>query len=244
MGTPFRNTFGDGKILLGMIHLAGSSEVEHLERAIDEVRLYETAGLDGAIVEDYHGNIDDVKDVLEVLSVMKTKIQIGVNVLSNPYLSFELAKKYGASFVQFDTIQTSPGEGKKRFDEEIYKSLRRDHQDICVLGGVRFKYIPSTGRTLEKDIADGMGKCEVIVTTGDGTGIETPLEKLKNFRTVMVYDVPLIVGAGVNYENVIEQLEIADGAIIGSYFKNGQTHDPVQENLVKSLVDKVNTKFK
>ncbi len=105
-----------------------------------------------------------------------------------------------------------------------------------VFGGVRFKYIPSTGKTLKEDIYDGISKSDVIVTTGEGTGIETPTAKLLDFRNIMG-EFPLVVGAGVNKDNIKEQMEIVDGAIVGSYVKGGNTQNPVQRNLVRELVN-------
>ena len=83
---------------------------------------------------------------------------------------------------------------------------------------------------------EGISRCEAIVTTGSGTGIETPRDKLERFRSHLGY-FPLIVGAGVNAENVKEQLAIADGAIVGSYFKpQGDTGQPVDRERVRELM--------
>lgn len=238
MKKSFSNFFGSEKAIIGMIHLAGRDSHEKIERALKEIRIYEEEGLDGAIVEDYHGRLSDVKDTLESLSKNQYKIRIGVNTLRNPYLAFEFADTYGASFVQFDTIQASAGDENnlKRFNEKVYNSLRAKYSNIFVFGGVRFKYVPETGKSLEEDIADGMSKCDAIVTTGEGTGIETPTKKLKDFRKIMG-NFPLIVGAGVNETNIREQIKIADGAIIGSYLKNGDTQSVVQRERIKRLVD-------
>ena len=105
-----------------------------------------------------------------------------------------------------------------------------------VLGGIRFKYTNPTGNTLEEDIAEGMSRCEAVVTTGEGTGLEMAIEKLREFRRVMGR-FPLIVGAGVNDKNVREQMEICDAAIVGSYFKNGNTQNKVFRDKVRKLMD-------
>ncbi|HLC31918.1 MAG TPA: BtpA/SgcQ family protein, partial [Candidatus Nanoarchaeia archaeon] len=48
---------------------------------------------------------------------------------------------------------------------------------------------------------------------------------------------PLIVGAGVTASNAYEQLSIADGAIVGSYFKSeGDTQSPVKRHKVRELM--------
>ena len=40
-----------------MIHLSG---LDPVERALKEIEIYETEGLDGIIVENYHGTIDEI----------------------------------------------------------------------------------------------------------------------------------------------------------------------------------------
>lgn len=50
----------------------------------------------------------------------------------------------------------------------------------------------------------------------------------------------MIGGAGLNTENAYEQLQIADGAIVGSYFKpNKNTFLPIDKYLLKDLIDVV-----
>jgi predicted TIM-barrel enzyme len=90
-----------------------------------------------------------------------------------------------------------------------------------LLGGVRFKYQPVLSpRSVEEDLQVGMERCDAIVVTGKGTGLPTELDKIKYFREI-INDFPLIVGAGLNLDNCIEQLSIADGGIVGSYLKEG-----------------------
>jgi uncharacterized protein len=99
---------------------------------------------------------------------------------------------------------------------EGYRALGK----VLVLGGVRFKYQPVlSGRSLEADLRLGMVRCDAIVVTGEGTGMETSLEKVQQFRKVLG-DFPLIVGAGMSLENCAQQLTLTDGAIVGSFFKD------------------------
>ena len=238
MKSNFYEVFSKKKILLGMLHLAGNGHFEKLERVAQEIRIYSERGFDGAIVEDYHGNIINVADALEYLSQTNHGLIIGVNILRKPLLSFEMADRYGVKFVQFDTIQASAGDGDnpRKFNEKEYMLLRKKYPNICVLGGVRFKYIPSTGNSLEDDLTDGMYKSDAIVTTGPGTGIETPTQKLRDFRKIMG-DFPLIAGAGVNDKNITEQIEIVDGVVMGSYLKNYDTETQIQEERVRKIVN-------
>jgi len=65
------------KPIIGMIHLSGTYPIE---RAIEEIKIYEDFGIDGIIVENYHAG---VSDVIDVLSVINTKLEIGINILPN-----------------------------------------------------------------------------------------------------------------------------------------------------------------
>ena len=81
-----------------------------------------------------------------------------------------------------------------------------------------------------------MERADAIVVTGEGTGKETPLDKIKRFRE-KIGDFPLVVGAGVDSYNVMGQLKIADGAIIGSYFKKGYTWNHIDPFAVKNFME-------
>jgi hypothetical protein len=243
MESNFYDIFPDKKPLIGMLHLAGVGSKEKINRALEEIKIYEKGGFDGAIIEDYHGSLEDIEAVLNVLKKQNSNLVFGINILRNPYLAFEFADRYGAKFIQFDTIQTSKTEtlNPGKFNERKYAELRTKYPNISVFGGVRFKYIPSTGKSLEEDIWDGVAKCDAIVTTGEGTGIETPTQKLRDFREILG-TFPLIVGAGVNDENILEQMKIVDGAIIGSYLKDYNTKAIIQEERVRKLVNLVRAK--
>ena len=111
---------------------------------------------------------------------------------------------------------------------------------VSVLGGVRFKYQPVlSGRSVEEDLRLGMERCDAIVVTGAGTGINTELDKIKAFRQV-TGSFPLVVGAGLTAETVREQLTYADGAIVGSWFKEeGKAVNPLDPQRVERFMGEV-----
>lgn len=232
MAKKFRELFPIKKPIIGMIHLAGRNKSERIDLALEEISIFEEEGVDGIIVEDYHGSFRDVIDTLYEIQKRKVKLSVGTNFLGNPYMGFELATKFRVEFVQFDNVQT-PGLNLKS-----YRDLRKQYPKISVIGGIRFKYTSSTGNSLEDDLENGISRCEAVVTTGEGTGIETPLNKLREFKRIMGSH-PLIVGAGVTSKNVYNQLEIVDGAIVGSYFKNGNTRNRIDRERVKDLMSEV-----
>lgn len=216
----FLDLFKTVKPVLAMIHLKGDSKEEKLEIAKKEIDQLIENGIDGVIIENYFGSPDDVEEVLKYIYNERRNIIYGTNVLDDDKKAFELAVKYDAKFIQIDSVA---GHLNIEEDEKFHEFINqmRAKTNAFVLGGVRFKYQPYlSGRSLEEDIKIGMSRCDGIVVTGTGTGMETDLEKIKEFRTIMGNDFPLVVGAGLTAENCSTQLAIADAAIVGSYLKD------------------------
>lgn len=222
--------------ILGMIHLAGNDPVK---RALEEIAIFEEEGIEGAIIENYHGSVEDVIKTLEETARLKTNVIIGVNVLPNEYyLSFILAYEHGADFIQLDYIAGSYTSGELAFNS--YSKFKEDLPNIIVLGGVWPKYYkPVAGSDLETDLRTGMKRAEAIVVTGKGTGKETPIEKIKRFRKILGKH-PLIIGAGLTPENAYEQLCLADGAIVGTSLKiDSNTHNNLDRSKIRHFMSVV-----
>ncbi|VVB78582.1 BtpA family protein [uncultured archaeon] len=235
----FFRLFNSKKPIIGMIHLApGDSGV--VEQAHKEMRIYEEYGVSGVIIENYHGTKRDVLNVLESLKKRRSeKLVIGINILPNEFSeSIGWAKRYGAGFVQLDYVSGDYLEGE--LDYPRYLETRAG-LNISVLGGVFPKYYhPRNPSKLSYYLNLAKQRAEAVVVTGNGTGKETPIEKIIEFRETLGNDYPLVIGAGINLENAKEQLKIADGAIVGSFFKNNDTWNLIDETKVSELMDIVN----
>lgn len=236
----FLDIFENKKPILAMIHLKGDTDEEIFERAKKEINIYIEGGVDAVIVENYFGNYKHMRMVLKYLKNENPGIIYGVNCLHVDPMGFYLAKEFDASFVQLDSVA---GHLKVR-DEPGFAAfidLCRQHYDGYILGGVRFKYQPyKSGRSVEDDLRAGMNFCDAVVCTQDATGQETSMDKINLFRET-IGDFPLIIGAGMTPDNCAKQLEVADGAIVGSYFKDTykDTGDVDLEH-VKKMMEAVN----
>jgi uncharacterized protein len=222
--------------ILGMIHLAGKNPVKN---ALEELALFEEEGIDGAIIENYHGSVEDVIATLQETSKRMSNVVIGVNVLPNEfYQSLLLAQKYEADFVQLDQVAGNYRSG--RLDFEYYKQVKSQYPEIIVLGGVWPKYYhPIEGSNLETDLRTGMQRAEAIVVTGAGTGKETPFDKIKRFREILG-EHPLVIGAGLTPDNAYEQLCMSNGAIVGTSLKiDDTTSNPIDRKRVRDFMSVV-----
>ncbi len=233
------------KVIIGMIHLSpDETNGDRIARAMEEIKILEEEGLDGIIVENYHGGIEDIRKLFEAYPTYfstETKLSIGINILPNDYKeAFKLAHEFGCDFIQVDYV-AGKYKNSPPIDETDFMLQKFLHPDIKVLGGVWPKYYePETPWSLPKDIEDAKRRTHAIVVTGSGTGKETPIEKINAFRT-MAKDHPIIVGAGVNSKNIVEQLKLSNGVIVGSCFKPaGKTTKKISRELVKEFMIEAN----
>ncbi|UDF32622.1 UNVERIFIED_ORG: hypothetical protein LHK14_26245 (plasmid) [Roseateles sp. XES5] len=213
-------TFATVKPILGMLHLAGDGPAAKLAQAEEEARIMAGEGVDGLVVENYFGDADDVERVLDRLSGLDLGVKLGVNVLRDDKRAFALAKRYPVSFIQVDSVagHLSPDDDAG-FAADF--AARRASVPSLLLGGVRFKYQPIlSGRPEEEDVRLGAARCDGLVVTSDATGQPTDMDKVARFRAATGGAVPLLIGAGLTETNAAEQLEHADGAIVGSWFKH------------------------
>lgn len=215
----FLGLFPVKKPIIAMLHLKGETSDETFERFKRELDEYIQGGVDAVIIETYFGTCREMVQALEYTQQQRIGIPYGVNCLNVDGLGFHLAEKYGASFVQLDSVV---GHVKPRDEEseQMFLDWMRSEYEGCVLGGVRFKYQPMLSvHSLEEDLQTAMGRCDAICVTEDRTGQETSVTKIQEFRNG-IGSFPLVVAAGVTPENASHSLRIADAAIVGSYFKD------------------------
>ena len=230
----FETLFEDRKPLIGMIHTGCMHGEDMLDTAKREIEIYLKYGV-YPLIENYFGTSADCEKVLVWLQECHPKAVYGVNILGDPYEAFLLAGAYGAKFIQIDSVC---GHLDSERDDEYAEELKamRKKTDIVLLGGVRFKYQPvRSGRSQKDDLLLGRERCDAIVCTGEGTGIPTPMGKVKEFKSVLD-DFPVVVGAGVTIDTIGETFNEADGAIVGSWIKdNHNAYNPVNEQYVELM---------
>ena len=254
MNKQVARVFRVDKPIVAMIHLYGFMPERVRGLAKWEIQQLYASGVDAVLVEDYYGTVEDVEWTLDYLRREYSDRVYGVNLLRDPEKGLKLASRYGASFVQIDSVcgrlpQDAGRGGKAKTtlndaenDAEFAARLAtlRAEYPVFLLGGVRFKYQPIlSGRSVEEDVRLGKERCDAVVVTGAGTGLFTDMEKIRQFRDALA-DYPLFVGAGMTLETCEERLAVADGAIVGSWFKErGETSAPVDPRRVAIFMELV-----
>ncbi len=234
----FLDIYDVKKPVFAMLHMKGGTRQEKLDICLREAEIYRENGVDAVIVEDYFGDAGDVEAGLEMLA-RRGGFRMGVNVLDDWELSWKLAKEYGADFIQVDSVA---GHLTPEDDVPYARMIEKYMSEggMYVIGGVRFKYKEVlSGNSLEEDLRTGMERCHAIAVTGDGTGMDSPTDKIREFRRICG-DFPLVVAAGMNVHNAAEKLAVGDAAIVGSTFKDSRkdTGD-VCAAYVKEFMDEI-----
>lgn len=216
----FLSSFHNPIPIFAMLHLKGNSPAEKFDTARRETEILWGSGVDAVIVENYFGSTDDVVVVCRWLKDNAPEVTFGVNILKDEKRAFEVANAYGARFLQLDSVA---GHLPVAQDVDFGDWLNRERaaSKAFVLGGVRFKYQPYlSGRPLEEDLLIGKSRCDAVVVTGEGTGLQTPSDKTTQFRAILGPEFPIVIGAGVTPESCAADLAKANAVIVGSYLKD------------------------
>jgi membrane complex biogenesis BtpA family protein len=238
--------FGRRKAVIGMIHCrplpgAPAYEGETMDSlvafAVEEAARLQAGGVDGLIVEN-HGDIPFVKpdqlgpETTTAMAVITDAVRrssglvVGVNVLANGAVqAIAVAKAAGARFVRVNQWANAYVSNEGLLDGQAglatrYRSWLRA-QDVRIFADVHVKHgahaitgdrsIPELARDVEFFDAD------VTIATGQRTGDAASLDEIR--LVAEGCGLPVVVGSGVNPDNVGEIFSVADGVIVASYLK-------------------------
>ncbi|WP_048055305.1 BtpA/SgcQ family protein [Pyrococcus sp. NA2] len=227
----------EDKPLIGVVHLKplpgapkySGSIKEIIDDGIRKAKVYEEAGFDGVIIENF-GDVPYGKELSKetlasfavVAKAIKDSISIplGINALRNDCISaYSIAYAIGGNFIRVNVLT-----GVAFTDQGIIEGCARELAmlkvrlpgKIEVLADVHVKHAVHFSR-FEDAIKDTIerGMADAIIITGSRTGEPPGIEEVK--RAKEISSVPVIVGSGVNDRNIKKFLKYADGIIVGTW---------------------------
>lgn len=172
-----------------------------------------------------------------------TSLPLGVNVLFNDFAAeLIIAEAVGARFIRAEVFVESvvSDSGVMQAAAPYLQRLRqsRDLGRIAILADIQGK---NTYGLVGRDIADlaedafHRGLADAVIVTGAGTGKSTSLDTVAAVKKAL--SGPVLVGSGVNLDTLAATLAVADGAIIGSHFKeDGRTENRIDEVRVRAFM--------
>lgn len=256
--------FGVSKPIIAMCHLAalpgdpGYDSQKGLDyvirRAEADLSALQEGGVDAVMFSNeaslpYLTRVERITPVCmaRIIGELMDKIRVpfGVNVLWDAEASIDLAVATGAKFVR-EIFSGVYGSDFGLWNTNAGAVVRHQHavggQQVKLL----FNIVPEAAAYLgNRDVAD-IARSTVFNTRPDGlcvsgltAGVETSTATLKRVKDA-VPDTPVFANTGVNIDNVIAQLQIADGAVVGTTFKReGYIWNEVDVQRVKAFMSKV-----
>jgi membrane complex biogenesis BtpA family protein len=236
----------------GYDHEAGMQSV--VDHAHADLQALQDGGVDAVMFSNeaslpYLTKVETVTvaAMARVIGELKEEIRIpfGVNVLWDPLASLDLAVSTGASFVReiFTGVYASDfGLWNSNCGEVVRHQHAIGAQEVKLL----FNILPESAAYLAPRELGDIARSTVFNTQPDAlcisgltAGVGTPLEALRMVKEA-VPDTPVFANTGVRLETVEDQLAVADGAVVGTTFKqDGHIWNPVDSARVRALMDRV-----
>jgi uncharacterized protein len=264
MNTWVKELFGVDKPVIGMCHMqampgdplydAGKGIPWVLEQARVDMLALQEGGVNAILFSNefslpYLTQVETitVTSMAAIIGELKREFAIpfGVNVLWDPRASIDLAMATGAQFVReiFTGVYASDF---GLWNTNVGEVIR--HQHSIGAGHVRllFNIVPESavylgGRQIAEIARSTVfnNRPDALCVSGLTAGAETSAQTLKMVKEA-VPNTPVFANTGVRLDNVEEQLKVADGAVIGTAFKQeGTTWNPIDIRRVKAMMDRV-----
>ena len=259
--------FDNRKPIIGMVHLrplpgsplyrrGGMKDV--LAVARQEALLLQEGGVDGLQIEniwdlpylkcDEIGHETVAGLTAAALTVKEAvEVPIGINChLNGVHQSLAVAAAVGARWVRVFEWTNAYISHAGYIEGAAGKAARYrraiDAEDVRFLCDVNVKHgshFIISDRTVCEQARDAESEgAEALVITGWETGVAPSVEQLRSVKESV--RVPILLGSGVRVENAKELLSVADGAIVGSHFKeDGEWKRPVELGRVRAFMERV-----
>lgn len=255
------------KPVIGVVHLLplpgtpnyGGEPVPVIDRAVQEAQILYQGGVNGIIIENFNDDPFSKDEITKeqlclmasIITLVRKEVNLplGVNVHFNDWKA-EIALAYACrtQFVRIevyvDTVITTSGMVEPCCaDVTRYRKFLNISESLQIWADIHPKYsknispytLTESARMAQDALAD------TIIVTGLTTGIETPLDDIREVKNSV--SLPVYAGSGTHAENVIDTLDIADGVIVGSAFKiDGDVRKTVSLVKVKEFMNAINSR--
>ncbi len=250
--------------VIGMVHLRplpGSPGWAGNLRAVVDAALVDTenlvaGGVGAVMVENFHDvpffpgpvppvTVAAMTRIIDAITGSYRDLPVGVNVLRNDAESaLAVAAAAGASFIRVNVHVGAAVTDQGTIEGRAWQTLRLRREwapEVGILADVRVKHaLPLAPRPLAEEARDLRlrGLADGIIVTGAATGSGASPADVEIVRAA-VPECPLLVGSGVNTDNIAGFGVAVDGVIVGTSLKEktGERFAAVSADLTRDLVE-------
>ncbi len=232
------------KDIIGMLHVQAlpgtprnhKSMQEIIDFSLREAEIYLNSGITSLIIENMHDTPyllnsvgPEITSSMAILAYELKKrfdINLGIQILAGANKeALAVAYTSGADFIRAEGFVFSHVADEGLMNSCAGELLRYRKQigadNVKVIVDIKKKHsahaitadvdIVETAKAAQFFNADG------LIITGISTGVSADIEELKAVKSAV--SIPVLIGSGINANNVKSYLQYADAVIVGSYVK-------------------------
>ena len=265
----FKTIFNINKPIIGMVHLRplpGSPLYDPscmnmgkiIEIAKEEAKILEAAGVDGVQVENmwdipYLKGSEITHETTAALAVALHEVVNHVSIpvgaechMNGGHIALSCVVAASAKWIRvFEWCnafisQSGYIEAIGGTISRMRSNLRAD--SVCFLCDINVKHgshFIIHDRSIKEQAMDVEAQNgDAIIVTGFDTGLPPTVERVQDCKKAI--GLPVLLGSGVNTQNARQLLECADGAIVGSWFKeDGNWKNKMDYKRIKSFMKEI-----
>jgi len=207
-----------------------------IDQALADLEIYKEAGVDSILLENDHDlpyiqpPLDEkgIALMTEIVKELRERFDgpIGIQMLEAANItSLEIAAEADLDYIRVEAFVFAHVGGSGIINGSAGKILRRRKErkaeHIKVFADVKKKH-GSHSLTIDLDIKDEIMQAEFfladgVIVTSQFTGINPDKNDLIKAKSAT--KLPVLIGSGMTAENIQDYLPLADGFIVGSYFR-------------------------
>lgn len=224
------------KEIIPVIHYVSHGQI------LFNVELCVSMGIESVFLINHNYGSDAILELCTAILDVKEKypsLWVGVNFLGvENRAALALARKHGADGIWCDNAHLCV-KGEETEAYYLWQSILNEGS-ILYFGGVEFKYQkqPKT-EDLPWVYEQACKYVDVITTSGEGTGKEIDLDKLKRIRETIGEDQLLAVASGVNKDNIKEISQYANYFMVASSITEPNSEYIIKQAL-QNLINNLN----
>ena len=260
----FWQLFDIAKPVIAMAHLpalpgtsrhdAGASLDELVSRVRTDLGHLLAGGVDGVMFcnEDdrpysFHAGHEVVATMTRVVTELRPADRpFGVDVLWDATAAMAVARATGAQFMR-EVVTGAYESDMGLWAPDAAELLRFRRQigadDVLVMANITPEFAsPMGNRSVAQRARSAVvsSLVDVVLVAGPMAGAEPDPAELREAKSAVGDDVPVLMNTGARPDNIARFLEIADGVIVGSGLKQGGgTWNPVDPERVSAFMDRV-----
>lgn len=258
-----KSLFSNPKPVIGVIHVgalpgtpANNKTISELvESATQEANIYKECGIDGIIIENMHdipylkGNVG--AEIVASMSIIGHRVKeesglpVGIQILAGANieamavahaarLDFIRAEGYAFAHVADEGLIESSAAKLLRYRKligaehiHVWADVKKKHSAHAITSDIS---LGETAETVE------FMRGDTVIITGNVTGKAPTLSDVEEAKAHC--KLPVVLGSGVNADNIADFYQTADGFIIGTHFKaNANWQNMVDKNRVENFME-------